>query len=71
MKSSDQLYDFLMATLAFIQSGPDALNSKCDDILSKLVELNYITMETGTNSTYSITPLGGATLKGMHSALID
>ena len=66
MKSSDQLSDFLVATLACIQSGCDYLEQRCHDILSWLIEMKYITMETrdGSRCTYCITPLGNATLKG-------
>lgn len=64
MKNSDQLHDFLTSTLACIQSGRDHLGQRCHDILTWLVELKYVTMETGDVSTYCITPLGNATLKG-------
>ena len=64
VKNSAQLYDFLMSTLAYIQTSHDYLEQRCRDILSWLVEMKYITMETGDNSTYLITPLGKATLKG-------
>lgn len=66
MKSSDQLSDFLVATLACIQSGCDYLEQRCHDILSWLVERKYVTMETDVSRyTYCITPLGNATLKGI------
>lgn len=64
MKASNQLDGFLESTLAYIQTGRDYLKQQCQQVLSKLVESKYITMETGDNSTYSITPLGIATLKG-------
>ena len=64
MKSSDQLYDFLMSTLACIQSGRDYLEQRYHNIPSWLVEMKYVTMDTGDVSTYCITPLGYATLKG-------
>jgi hypothetical protein len=64
VKSSDQLSDFLISTLACIQSGRDYLEQRCHDILTWLVEMKYVTMETGDISTYCITPLGNATLKG-------
>ena len=70
MKSSDQLCDFLISTLAGVQSGRDYLEQQCHDILSWLVEMKYVTMETGDFSTYCITPLGNATLKGKYRYIL-
>ena len=64
MKSSSQLYSFLKCTLLYIQTTRCYLEQRCQDILSWLVQMKYITMEAGDNSTYSVTPLGTATLKG-------
>ena len=64
VKSSDQLGEFLTSTLAHIQGNADSLKQQSHEIISKLIELNYITMVTGATSTYCITSLGSATLKG-------
>ena len=66
MKSSNQLDDFLVSTLIYIQTSWDSLKQQCHQILSHLVEMKLITEETSENPTYCITSLGNATLKGSH-----
>lgn len=66
MKSSNQLDDFLVSSLIYIQTSCDSLKQLCHQSLSQLVEMKLITVETGENPTYCITSLGNATLKGSH-----
>ena len=66
MKSSNQLDDFLVSTLIYIQTSWDSLKQQCHQILSQLVEMKLIMVETSENPTLCITPLGNATLKGSH-----
>ena len=62
VRTTADLHTFFQHTLLSLQHDPRELAQNCDQVLFKVVEMGYITIETGGH--FSITSLGRATYKG-------
>ncbi len=73
--TSQDVHNFLSYTLLSTQHNHDYLIESCDHILSQLVAMGYVAMETSSSSTcmpskLQITALGRATYKGDEKASV-